>query len=103
LTGTPVAALIILYPGVNFKSVEGNGLRSQRDFRQERPNHCVEFVAVHPEIRRRIAQPDQAREERQCLFTVPVFGVFAQFIFRFIHDHRIAYVAAFFPRSDLAR
>src|SRR5690242_18163545 len=63
LSGTPVAALILLDPGVQFKAIEGDALGADGDFRELRPYLGVEPVAVHAEIERRVAKADEAWEQ----------------------------------------
>jgi len=60
----PVAALIVVGPGIEVKAVEGDALRADWDHREERTNVAIEAILVHAEIRRRVAQPDEARQER---------------------------------------
>jgi hypothetical protein len=66
LRTTPVARDIVVNPAVEFKPVKGNRLRAEGDFGEQGAHFCVEFVPVHAEIARRIAQPDQARQELQA-------------------------------------
>jgi hypothetical protein len=54
LTGTPVAGLIVVYPGVEIKPVEGNSLFSDANFHQMRADFRVETVFIHAEIERHI-------------------------------------------------
>jgi hypothetical protein len=75
-TGTPVALNIIIRPGVEFKSVERYGLLSLWDFGDIRANFRIELVAVHAEIARRIAQPDQPWQQLQAQCRRPVPPVF---------------------------
>jgi hypothetical protein len=55
LTGTPVAGLILIHPGVEIKPVEGNSLFSDADFHQMRADFSVETVLIHSEIERNIS------------------------------------------------
>jgi hypothetical protein len=57
----PVAALIVVGPGIEVKPVESDSLRADRDHIQERTNVAIEPIFVHAEIRRGVAQPDEAR------------------------------------------
>jgi hypothetical protein len=50
LTGTPVADLILICPGVNFKSIERNALSADRDLSDIGPDFNVETIPVHPKI-----------------------------------------------------
>jgi hypothetical protein len=58
----PVAALIVVGPGIEVKPVKGNPLGADRDHGEERTNLTIEAIFVHAEIRRGIAQPDEARQ-----------------------------------------
>ena len=60
MTGTPVARLILIGPGVEVKAVEGNALVADRNFRDAGSNLAVESVAVHAEIGGRVAKTDEA-------------------------------------------
>jgi hypothetical protein len=60
----PVAALIVVGPGIEVKPVEGDPLRADRDHGEERTNVAIEAILVHAEIRRGVSQPDEARQER---------------------------------------
>lgn len=53
-------------PLVQFKPVEGNGLRPQRDLCELGPDLCVELVAVHAAVGGRVPVADQAGQERGC-------------------------------------
>jgi hypothetical protein len=57
----PVAALIVVGPGIEVKPVKGDPLRADRDYIQERPNVAIKAIFVHAEIRRGVAQPDESR------------------------------------------
>jgi hypothetical protein len=60
-TGTPVALYIVVYPGVQFKSVEGDGLFAEGNLGDVGPDLGIELVPVHTEISRGVTQTDQAR------------------------------------------
>jgi hypothetical protein len=60
----PVAALIVVGPGIKVKPVEGDPLRTNRDHGEERPNVAIEAIFIHAEIRRGVAQADETRQER---------------------------------------
>jgi hypothetical protein len=55
LTGTPVAGLILVYPVIQFKPVEGDALAADADFGYSWPHFGVETVAVHAEVVRSVA------------------------------------------------
>lgn len=57
----PVAALIVVGPGIEVKTVESDSVRADRDYIQERPNVAIEAIFVHAEIGGRVAQPNEAR------------------------------------------
>jgi hypothetical protein len=57
----PVAALIVVGPGIEVKPVESNSLRADGDHIQERTNLAIEAIFVHAEIGGRVTQPDEAR------------------------------------------
>jgi hypothetical protein len=61
----PVAALIVVGPGIEVKAVERNPLRADWDHEEERPNLAIEAILVHSEVRRGVAQADKARQERR--------------------------------------
>jgi len=50
LGGTPVAGLIVVHPGVEFKPVKGDALATDGNGGKEGPDLGVEAVAVHAEI-----------------------------------------------------
>jgi len=55
LRTTPVAGLIVVHPGVQFKPVEGNALPADTDFSDSRPYFGVEAIAIHAEVMRGVA------------------------------------------------
>ena len=54
---------MLLDPGIEIKAIEGSALDADRNQRQPGPNLFVEAVLVHPEIPRRIPEPEQAGQE----------------------------------------
>ena len=50
----------MIYPGVQFKSVEGDALFPDANFSQVRPYFGIESVAIHAEIPGRIADSEQS-------------------------------------------
>lgn len=64
--GTPVAGLMLLYPCVEFKTVERDALHPDRDHRKPRPDLGVEPVAVHAEVGGGVAQAQQAAISAQA-------------------------------------
>jgi hypothetical protein len=58
--GTPVAGFILIHPGVQIKSVEGDTLLTDRDFSQIGPDFGLEAVPVHTQVMRRVPEADQA-------------------------------------------
>ena len=59
----PVAALIVVGPGIEVKPVESDSLRTDWDLGKLRTDVAVEAIFVHAEIRRGVAQPDEARQQ----------------------------------------
>jgi len=51
---------MIIRPGVEFKTVEGDALYTDWDFCEEGPHFLVEAVDVHSEVLRRVSQSIQA-------------------------------------------
>lgn len=56
-------ALMVIDPGVEVKTIEGDAAVADWDFRKERPDFSVEPVAVHAQVRGRVAMPDEARKD----------------------------------------
>jgi len=56
------AVLIVVRPGVEVKPIEGNAAIAYRDLGEKRAHLGVEAVAVHAEIRRRVAVSDETRQ-----------------------------------------
>ena len=52
---------IVLHPGVQFKSVEGDALLTDGNVGEMRPDLAIEAVAVHAEIRRCVAKTYEPR------------------------------------------
>jgi hypothetical protein len=61
----PVAALIVVGPGIEVKPVEGDPLRADWDHGEERTNIAIEAILVHAEIGWCVAQADEARQKRR--------------------------------------
>jgi len=61
----PVAALIVVGPGVEVKAVKGDPLRADGDHGKERSDLVIEAILVHSEIRRGVAQADKPRQKRR--------------------------------------
>ena len=59
----PVAALIVVGPGIEVKTVESDSLRTDWDRVQERTDVAIEAIFVHAEIRRGVAQADETRQQ----------------------------------------
>ena len=57
----PVAALIVVRPGIEVKTVEGDALDADGDHGKERPDLAIKTILVHSEIGRGVAQADKAR------------------------------------------
>jgi hypothetical protein len=58
----PVAALIVVRPGIEVKTIEGNSLRTDRDRAKEGTYVAIEAIFVHAEIGWGVAQADEARQ-----------------------------------------
>ena len=58
----------MIYPGVEFKSVEGDTLPSDADFNEIRAYLGVKAVAVHAQVAGRIAEANQSRCDTAVLF-----------------------------------
>jgi hypothetical protein len=58
-----VGLLIVVHPGVEVKSIEGDAAIADRDLGKERAYLGVEAIAVHPEVLRCVAVADEAREK----------------------------------------
>jgi hypothetical protein len=67
----PVAALIVVGPGIEVKSVKGNPVRADWNRGEKRTNVTIEAIFVHAEIRRGVAQADETRQERRGLGNRP--------------------------------
>jgi hypothetical protein len=63
----PVAAPIVVGPGIEVKPVESNSLRTYRNGGEERTNLAIEAILVHAEIGGRVAQPNEARQQPRWL------------------------------------
>jgi hypothetical protein len=61
----PVAALIVVGPGIKVKTVESDPLRTDWDRKEERTNVAIKAIFVHAEIRRGVTQPNEARQEHR--------------------------------------
>lgn len=58
--GTPAAPFVLVYPDVHFEAVDGDALATDAEFSQGRANFPVKAYAVHAQVVRGIAKPDQA-------------------------------------------
>jgi hypothetical protein len=63
-SGTPVAGDIVVDPCVEFKAIEADALAADRQLGEIRPDFCIEPVPIHPEIGRRVSEPDDAWQEQ---------------------------------------
>jgi hypothetical protein len=61
----PVAALIVVGPGIEVKAVEGDALDADRDHGKQRADLAIEAILVHSEIGRGVAQADKTRQKRR--------------------------------------
>jgi hypothetical protein len=58
----------LIYPGIQFKSVEGDALFANADFDEIRPYLGIEAVTIHAEVARRIPEANQSRSDRWRMF-----------------------------------
>jgi hypothetical protein len=61
--GTPVAAFLLLHPGVEVKPVKGDALSADADLNEIRAHLAIEAIAVHAEIEGGIPKADQTGQE----------------------------------------
>jgi len=61
----PVAALIVVGPGVEVKPVKGDALSANWNHDKQWANLAIEAIFVHAEIRWGVAQTDESRQERR--------------------------------------
>jgi hypothetical protein len=61
----PVAALIVVGPGVEVKAVKSDPLGADWNDGKQRTNLAIEAILVHSEIRRGVAQADKSRQKRR--------------------------------------
>jgi hypothetical protein len=59
----PVAALIVVGPGIEVKTVESDSLRADGDHIQQRTNVAIEAIFVHAKVRRSVAHANEARHQ----------------------------------------
>jgi hypothetical protein len=57
----PVAALIVVCPSIEVKAIKRHPLRADRKVGERRAHLAIEAVLVHPQVPRRIAQPNESR------------------------------------------
>jgi len=61
----PVAALIVVGPGVEVKAVKSDPLRADWNHGKQRANLAIEAILVHSEIGGGVAQADKTRQKRR--------------------------------------
>jgi hypothetical protein len=59
----PVAALIVVGPGIEVKPVKCDALRADWDLGESRTNLSIEAILVHAEIRRGVPHANEARQQ----------------------------------------
>jgi hypothetical protein len=59
----PVAALIVVGPGIEVKPIKGDTLRTDGDRGEEGTNVAIEAILVHAEVRRSVAHANEARHQ----------------------------------------
>ena len=57
----PVAALILVCPAIEVKAIKGHSLHADGKVGECGTDLPIEAVLVHPQVPRRIAQPDESR------------------------------------------
>jgi hypothetical protein len=57
--GTPVAAFLLLRPGVEVKAVESDALPADADLNEIRAHFAIKAITVHAEIEGGIPKADQ--------------------------------------------
>ena len=57
---------MLVGPCIEVKAIESLTLRADGDHRYPRSQFAVEAVLVHPEVARRIAEPEQSGRERRA-------------------------------------
>jgi hypothetical protein len=62
LTGTPVAALILICPGIEVKTIKSNALLSDRNFSEVGAYFDIKSVAVHAKIKGCVPESNESRE-----------------------------------------
>jgi hypothetical protein len=77
----PVAALIVVGPGVEVKAVKSDSLGADGNHRQERPNLAIEAILVHSEVCGGVAQADKTGQKR----------TYVRGIAQSMYDHRRPY------------
>lgn len=58
---------MVLDPGVQVKTVEGDALVADGNFNEIRAYFSIEAIAVHPQVERRVPQTDQAWQQHRIL------------------------------------
>jgi hypothetical protein len=59
----PVAALIVVGPGIEVKPVESDSLRADWNCREGWTNIAIEAIFVHAEVRRSVTHANEARQQ----------------------------------------
>jgi hypothetical protein len=58
--GTPVAALIVIRPGIQINPIERDAAIANRNLCEDLPHFAIESTRIHAEIDRRVAQSNEA-------------------------------------------
>jgi hypothetical protein len=61
----PVAALIVVRPGVEVKAIKSDSLCADGDRKQARAHVAIETIFVHAQVGGRVTQSDEARQKRR--------------------------------------
>jgi len=59
--GTPVAALILIRPGIQINPIERDAAMADGNLRDDLTHFAIEAARVHAEVDRRVAQSHEAR------------------------------------------
>jgi hypothetical protein len=63
VTGTPVAVLIVVEPGVQIKAIKGHPLRAHPNLGNKWADLGIEPISVHAEVARGVLQANHTRHQ----------------------------------------
>jgi hypothetical protein len=61
----PVAALIVVRPGVEVKAIKSDSLCADGNRKKARAHVAIETIFVHAQVGGRVTQSDEARQKRR--------------------------------------